>query len=113
MVVVTFCEQLFTGFVKKSSIEDLLKECAKMIEFDHPNVLRICVDGGPTPYIIMPLMINGSLLTYLREQRAHLLLDPTSSTDHDLVVSETEPRSRSLIWTVQIHVSCQVSRSRQ
>ena len=80
-----------TGFVEKSLIDDLLKECARMIEFDHPNVLKlsgVCVDGGPTPYIIMPLMINGSLLTYLREQRDHLLLDPNSSVHHDVVVSE-------------------------
>ena len=80
-----------TGFVEKSLIDDLLKECARMIEFDHPNVLKllgVCVDGGPAPYIIMPLMTNGSLLTYLREQRDHLLLDPNSSVHHDVVVSE-------------------------
>ncbi len=35
-----------------------------MYKFDHPNVLKlsgVCLDGGPAPYIIMPLMANGSL----------------------------------------------------
>ena len=64
---------------------DLLKECAKMKEFDHPNVLNlkgVCLDGGPVPYIIMPFMTNGSLQSYLKENRETLVMDPSStSTD--------------------------------
>ena len=52
-----------------------------MQEFDHPNVLKligVCLDGGPAPYIIMPFMANGSLLSYLKEERGKLVLeDPT------------------------------------
>ena len=82
---------LFTcpGFVQRNLVEDLLKECAKMHQFDHPNVLKlsgVCLDGGPAPYIIMPYMANGSLLSYLREERESLVLDPTSYR-HDDVVS--------------------------
>jgi serine/threonine protein kinase len=68
-------------------IEDLLKECVKMFEFDHPNVLKlsgVCLDGGPAPYIVMPYMNNGSLLAYLKEERTKLVLDPNGHSD-DLV----------------------------
>ena len=58
---------------------NLLKECARMHKFDHPNVLKlsgVCLDGGPAPYIIMPFMANGSLLSFLKEERENLVLDP-------------------------------------
>lgn len=74
--------------MEQSLIEDLLKECVKMNKFDHPNVLKlsgVCLDGGPAPFIIMPFMTNGSLLTYLKEERGHLLLDPSSYTQDNVV----------------------------
>ena len=48
-----------------------------MKEFDHPNVLTlfgVCVDAGPAPYIVMPYMAKGSLLSYLRKERNKILL---------------------------------------
>ena len=84
----TFLVYCFTGFVEKALITDLLKECAKMNKFDHPNVLKlsgVCLDGGPAPYIIMPFMTNGSLLTYLREEREKLVLDPSVHQDNNTV----------------------------
>ena len=69
-------------------MKDLLKECVKMSEFDHPNVLKligVCLDGGPAPYIIMPFMENGSLLAYLKENRESLLFEPGSSNPDDVV----------------------------
>lgn len=65
-----------------------MKECAKMHDFDHPNVLKlsgVCLDGGPAPYIVMPYMANGSLLSYLKEERETLVLDPASSCLDDAV----------------------------
>ena len=56
----------------------MMKECSKMSEFDHPNVLTlngVCLDGGPAPFIIMPFMTNGSLLAYLRKNRATLVIE--------------------------------------
>ena len=72
-----------TGCVHKQLIRDLLKECARMYEFDHPNVLKlsgVCLDGGPAPYIIMPFMANGDLLSYLKEERENLTASPDSET---------------------------------
>ena len=55
-----------------------MKECSKMSQFDHPNVLPlvgVCVDGGlAAPYIIMPFMANGSLLAYLKKNRKSLVV---------------------------------------
>ena len=48
-----------------------------MLEFDHPNVLTligVCLDGGHTPYLVMPFMFNGSLLSYLKKERDSLVL---------------------------------------
>ncbi len=62
-----------------------------MQEFDHPNVLTlrgVCLDGGPTPYIIMPFMNNGSLLSHLKEERKTLVIEPRPrSRDLDVTVS--------------------------
>ena len=63
-------------------IKDLLKECAKMYKFEHPNVLKlsgVCLDGGPAPYIVMPFMANGSLLSYLKEERDSLVFNTDAS----------------------------------
>ena len=60
-----------------------------MYEFDHPNVLKligVCLDGGPAPFIIMPFMAHGSLLSYLRKERKELLLEPSTSLDETEVV---------------------------
>ena len=64
----------------------MLKECSKMCEFDHPNILTlsgVCLDGGPAPFIIMPFMINGSLLAYLRKNRAMLVIESGNRQPED------------------------------
>ena len=56
-----------------------------MKQFNHPNIMNligVCMDAGPAPYIVMPFMANGSLLSYFRKERSNLL-DETA--DEDLV----------------------------
>ncbi len=56
----------------------MMKESIKMCDFNHPNVITligVCIDGGPTPYIITPFMSNGSLESYLKKQRTELILE--------------------------------------
>ena len=68
-------------------MRDMLKECAEMYKFDHPNVLTlrgVCLDGGTAPYIIMPFMANGSLLVYLKKNRETLVVS-LSDKDEDNV----------------------------
>lgn len=67
----------------------MLKECSKMDKFDHPNVLKlkgVCLDGGPAPFIIMPFMSNGSLLSYLKKNKGSLIVSQGGdSKDNDCV----------------------------
>ena len=73
------CVFLLTGFIDESLVEGLLKECVKMQKFDHPNVLNltgVCLDGGPTPFLVMPFMANGSLHCYLKKERKNLVILP-------------------------------------
>ena len=78
----------FSGFVEKALIKDLLKECTKMSTLDHPNVLTlmgVCLDGGPAPFLVMPFMFNGSLLSYLKRERDNLILPPEREADSSSV----------------------------
>ena len=57
-----------------------------MYGFEHPHVLSIigvCVDAGPTPYIVMPFMANGSLLVYIKKEKVNLVV-PIDSDDYEL-----------------------------
>ena len=66
-----------------------------MSKFDHPNVLTlngVCLDGGPAPFIIMPFMTNGSLLSYLKNNRATLVIK--SDNDQD----DNEVRFTVTVW---------------
>ena len=59
-----------------------------MSSLDHPNVLTligVCVDGGPAPYVVMPFMFNGSLLSYLKKERDNLVLPPEQEMDSNAV----------------------------
>ena len=70
-------------------VQNLLKECVKMCEFNHPNVLTacgVCLDGGPAPFLIMPFMANGSLHAHLKEKREEFVIAPNSNYEQDDVV---------------------------
>ena len=57
-----------------------------MKHFKHHNIISligVCIDAGPAPYIIMPFMGNGSLLSYLKKHRTELM--PSVAADEDIV----------------------------
>ena len=61
-----------------------------MSTLDHPNVLTlmgVCLDGGPAPFLVMPFMFNGSLLSYLKKERDNLVLPPERETEFTTVSS--------------------------
>ena len=65
------------GTFGTDDVHNMLEESYKMKEFHHPNVLTligVCIELGPAPYIIMPLMARGSLLDYLKKIREALIL---------------------------------------
>ena len=68
-----------------------------MTKFDHMNVMKligVSPHNGDSLYVVMPYMIHGSLLSYLRRKRADLTI--LSDDDLELV--------RALIHTLS-HVS--------
>ena len=55
-----------------------------MKAFNHPNVLSVIgvsIDAGPTPYIVMPFMANGTLLAYLKKERPNLTIANGASNE--------------------------------
>ena len=70
---------LIIGFYNQMMVKEMLQECKRMCDLSHPNILSltgVCLDGGPSPYIIMPFMLNGSLLSYLKKHRNSLIVPP-------------------------------------
>ena len=54
--------------------ERLLKEVSVMLSFSHPNVMPLigmCLDGE-IPLLIMPFMMNGTVLDYVKQNRESL-----------------------------------------
>ena len=54
-----------------------MKESLLMKDFQHRNVmglLGVCLDAGPAPYLVLPYMANGDLLSYLKAHREELVL---------------------------------------
>ena len=60
-----------------NDVERMVNEIIKMKEFNHPHVLPligVCLDIGPGVSMVMPYMINGSLLDYLKQERINLVI---------------------------------------
>ncbi|CAI8036673.1 Tyrosine-protein kinase transforming protein RYK, partial [Geodia barretti] len=65
----------------------LIEESLVMIKFNHMNVMKligVSPHNWPSVYIVMPFMIYGSLLSYLRKNRADFTILNTND-DIDIV----------------------------
>ena len=72
------------GLFSASDVESMLAEITKMKDLHHLNVMSligVCLDAGPGVSIVMPFMANGSLLDYLKKERATLYLPDTSELE--------------------------------
>lgn len=72
------------GSFTQDEIHSILQESLKIKQFNHPNILSligVCIDAGPAPYIVMPYMAEGSLLTYLRKNQHELVLPDESDEE--------------------------------
>ena len=72
------------GYFNQTEIEKIMEESLKMKNFNHRHVMNLiglCLDAGPAPYIVMPYMANGSLLHYLRRERSSLVLKDDADED--------------------------------
>ena len=66
-----------------------------MAKFSHSNVMRligVCIDNGPSPYIVMPYMAFCNLLSYLKKKRAELT--PANVDNVELVNQFTHKESK-------------------
>ena len=68
---------LAIGSFDTNEVEQLVKESIQMKNFQHRNVmsmLGVCLDAGPAPYLVLPFMKHGDLLSYLKSNREDLIL---------------------------------------
>ena len=68
---------MIKGHFEQEEIDKIMEESLKMKHFDHNNILcliGVCIEARPAPYIVMPYMLNGSLLEFLRKERNNLML---------------------------------------
>ena len=74
------------GVFSINDLNNMVEESLKMSKFDHPNVMKligVCIDTVDVPYIVMPYMCYGSLLSYLKKHRVDLTI--TNDDNQELV----------------------------
>ena len=62
-----------------------------MKSFQHPNVMNllgVCLDAGPAPYLILPYMANGNLLSYLKNNRESFTLTENCAMNAEVVIDD-------------------------
>ena len=81
-------------------MDSILLESVKMKSFDHLNVLPligVCIDLGDAPYILTPLMSEGSLLSYLKRESPNLIV--SENVEEDIIL---DTRKQLLSMCLQI-----------
>ena len=77
---------IYSGSFTDEDTQTLIRECILMHRLAHPNIISLiglCLDAGPSPYIILPFMENGSLLSYVKDNREILVTN--ANTDNEMV----------------------------
>ena len=54
------------------------------------SLMGVCLDGGTAPYIIMPFMANGSLLTHLKSNRKSLVICDLDKDDEEVLCMQVD-----------------------
>ena len=65
----------YTGLSNCNNVNHVVEESMIMANFDHLNVMKllgVSFDTNKTPFLVMPFMANGNLLSYLRKNRENL-----------------------------------------
>ena len=82
--------QLFLNIIAlfaSSDVTRLTKEIKLMVAFNHPNVMTlrgVCLDQE-SPLLIMPFMINGTALEYVKKNKASLLFADEDDAQIEMV----------------------------
>ena len=72
----TRATDITTALFSAVDLERLAKEVSTMLSFEHTNVMSligVCIDGE-MPLLIMPFMINGSVLHYVKRHKERLMI---------------------------------------
>ena len=67
-----------------------MKEVSTMFSFKHPNVMSligVCLEEE-TPLVIMPFMVNGSVLEFVRRNRESLHCISLSEACDDITIND-------------------------
>ena len=84
---VTLCIGIFSD----EEVDELMEESLQMKLFQHPNVMNllgVCLDAGPAPYLILPYMANGNLLSYLKNNRDSFILTENCAMNTEVVIDD-------------------------
>eukprot|EP00731_Ephydatia_muelleri_P030200 Em0021g723a len=79
------------GLFTMRDLLNMMSEILKMQDFSHPHVMTLMgmsFDAANTPSMVMPYMANGSLLSYLKMNRALLLVVDVAADVDRLHASE-------------------------
>ena len=84
---------VLTALSSATDVKLLIKEIAKMVHFNHPNVMTLTgfiLDDRGVPLLVMPFMAKGTLLTYVRDNKTQFLCENEEEPDK---VSSLQERS--------------------
>ena len=84
----TCTKALYIGDQCQEQVEALLRESVNMKAFKHPNVMGligVCLDMGRVPYIVLPFMSGGDLLTHVQQKQLSLVVE--CSENEEMVCS--------------------------
>ena len=92
-----------------NDLSSMMDEILKMQDFHHPHVMTligVSFDANHTPSMVMPFMANGSLLSYLKNNRSALLISEVANdeTVRLSLCTCTTQTSMSLV-SIQLHTS--------
>ena len=67
-----------------NDLSSMMGEILKMQNFHHPHVMTligVSFDANHTPSIVMPFMANGSVLSYLKNNRSSLIISEAADEE--------------------------------
>ena len=66
------------------------------------TLIGVCLDGGPEPFLILPYMANGSLVSYLRKQQCNLVVVNGTHRNYDEELAQVRSNPcMHMVWIQQ------------
>ena len=98
------------AFTEKEEIDKFIAESGIMVNFDHPNILRlvgVCFNMEDNlPAIVLPYMANGDLRSFLRARRAEMITSDADNERYPKVSTDCFCK-RSAVVSPSMKATCQ------